>query len=287
MKNSNAYLVFKTNIGDLTFELFTEKAPLAVQQLKKISDHQAFKGVTLFRIVPGVVIQFNDILHKSPALSSEELKNYRDIPLENKTGEFIKGSLALAHEPNNENSGHSSISIQLKNQDHLNGKFTLLGRVFESDDFLNEVQKIPLNGELPLYSVSVLETQFFNHETEFKKKYQKSLMKELVVVPIPQKTQIAVDSNVIEYNQWNGDFLMILILVSVTIADLFLRKNFMKWGRLFIAVGILSSALSLLLKIPHQNALNEVGMLKSTLSFLLILFSLWELGKFELPEVKK
>ncbi len=57
-------VVFKTNFGDIELELFTDKAPVTVENFKKLVGEGFYDGVKFHRIIKGFMIQGGDPLTK-------------------------------------------------------------------------------------------------------------------------------------------------------------------------------------------------------------------------------
>ena len=50
-------VVFSTSLGDITIELYPDKAPVTVENFLKYVDDGFFDGTIFHRVIPGFVIQ--------------------------------------------------------------------------------------------------------------------------------------------------------------------------------------------------------------------------------------
>jgi cyclophilin family peptidyl-prolyl cis-trans isomerase len=282
----NPYLVFQTNLGDLTFELFQKEAPLTVNQLKLLAESGAFMGIGIFRVIPGSVVQAHDVFHRIPALTSSELQKFRYLPVENKSAKHLRGALALARNPDDPNTGHSSISIQLQANAALDGKYTLFGSVYEGWDVLEQIQRVPRTGEMPQHSITVQKAIYFSSGAELKQYTRNPTKEVLVMIQAPAPQNSAVEPSVIQFIS-SPSFLILISLFLLTLSLVFLRSGRPAWVRMVLSILVLLFSMFILGSIPRTVPLGVLDSVKSVFAFGFILYSIWELGKFEQPKFKQ
>ena len=60
MAENKVYAVFKTNNGDFTVELFPDKAPITVENFRKLAESNFYDGTIFHRIIGDFMIQGGD-----------------------------------------------------------------------------------------------------------------------------------------------------------------------------------------------------------------------------------
>lgn len=123
----------KTEKGDIVIELFPDVAPLAVNSFIFLSHHDWFDGVTFHRVIPGFVAQAGDpsgtgFGGPGYAFDNEIAPDLRfDRP----------GMVGMAN--SGPGSNGSQFFITLGPAPHLDGGFTIFGRVIEGMSVVNSL----------------------------------------------------------------------------------------------------------------------------------------------------
>ncbi|MCH4167542.1 MAG: peptidylprolyl isomerase [Megasphaera sp.] len=60
MADNKLYAIFKTNNGEFTVELYPDKAPITVDNFKKLAESGFYDGTIFHRIIPEFMIQGGD-----------------------------------------------------------------------------------------------------------------------------------------------------------------------------------------------------------------------------------
>lgn len=83
----NPVIVFSTSMGDITVELFADKAPITVKSILDYVDAGFYDGTVFHRVIPGFVIQGGGM---TPQLEQKKtrapIKNEADNGLKNERG---------------------------------------------------------------------------------------------------------------------------------------------------------------------------------------------------------
>ena len=146
--------LIKTNLGDITVELYPEQAPLSVANFINYVESDFYSGIIFHRVIPGFMAQtggFNENLEKQ--ISGKPVINEAKNGLRNE-----RGTLALAR-TNNPNSATSQFFINLKNNNFLNRSgsspsqagYAVFGRVVAGMDVVDKIAKQP-TGKKKYYS---------------------------------------------------------------------------------------------------------------------------------------
>ena len=124
--SDNPVIEVETVRGKIQIELYSDVAPYTVNSFLKLIEKKFFNGLTFHRVIPDFVIQGGD-----PTGSGWGGPDYL-IPSEDNSLPYITGSLGVA--TSGFDTGSSQFFICHSEQPHLNGNYTLFGRVIEGMD---------------------------------------------------------------------------------------------------------------------------------------------------------
>ncbi len=124
------FLVMKTSLGTMVFQFFEADAPKTTAQIKRLVAAGFYDGKDFYRVVKGHVIQAGG--GGAPALPPEFNKN-----------PHLFGTLGLGR-TGDENSGDSEIYVCVAPRPHLDGKYTVFGRLIEGQDVLRRIAEVPV-----------------------------------------------------------------------------------------------------------------------------------------------
>jgi cyclophilin family peptidyl-prolyl cis-trans isomerase len=123
--------VIRTEKGDIRVRLFTDEAPLTVNNFVFLAREGFYDGLTFHRVIEGFVAQAGD-----PTGTGAAGPGY-DLEVEALSDSFPEGVLAMAkpQEAGRPNNG-SQFFFTLSPQPTFEGKFTVFGEVIEGMDVL-------------------------------------------------------------------------------------------------------------------------------------------------------
>lgn len=154
---SNTTVIMKTNMGDITIELFTKDAPITAGNFLKLIREDFYDGVKFHRVIDGFMVQSGDPLSKNDALASRWGTGGPGYSIQD---EFIpgfsnvRGTLSMAN--SGPNSGGSQFFINTVDNVFLDNKHAVFGRVtagMEVVDAISKVEKAP--GDRPVSPVTI------------------------------------------------------------------------------------------------------------------------------------
>ncbi|OGD21335.1 MAG: hypothetical protein A2W03_03850 [Candidatus Aminicenantes bacterium RBG_16_63_16] len=129
-RSSRKIYFIQTNLGTMTLELFETEAPRTVAQFKRLVQEGFYDGKDFYRVVRGHVIQAGG--GDAPSL-----------PPEFNTRPHVFGTLGLGR-VGDEWSGDSEIYICVAPRPHLDGRYTVFGRLTEGLDVLEKIANVPV-----------------------------------------------------------------------------------------------------------------------------------------------
>ncbi len=145
------YAIFNTNQGKITVQLFEKKSPKTVANFVGLADGSKewtdpksnkkqkkpfYNGIIFHRVIPGFMIQTGDPMGTGiggPGYQFED--EFSDLKFDR------PGRLAMANSGPNTNG--SQFFITEGATTHLNNKHTIFGQVYEGQDIVQKIARVP------------------------------------------------------------------------------------------------------------------------------------------------
>lgn len=152
MDNSNTRVKLETNHGDIVIELYLEQMPITAGNFKKLVEEGFYDGVIFHRIIDGFMLQGGDPTGTGtggPGYSIKDEFTGTEIDQNN------RGTLSMAN--SGPNTGGSQFFINLVNNNFLDGKHPVFGRVVEGMETVDKIAKVQTApGDRPLEDVVIV-----------------------------------------------------------------------------------------------------------------------------------
>ena len=145
--NTN-YIMTVTNggepMGTIELELFPELAPKHCRNFDSLVWHGCYDSTAFHRVIPGFMIQGGDPNSKNKPKNTWGTgdPSQRKIPAEFNETKHVPGILSAAR-TNDPNSATSQFFICVADAPHLNGQYTVYGRVVSGMDVVNKIVNVP------------------------------------------------------------------------------------------------------------------------------------------------
>lgn len=152
---SGMYAIFNTTQGKITIQLFEKESPKTVANFVELAEGSKewtdpvsktkvkkpfYTGLIFHRVIPSFMIQGGD-----PTGSGMGGPGYQFEDEFNSSLKFDKpGRLAMANAGPNTNG--SQFFITEGAPDHLNNRHTIFGQVFEGQDIVRKIARVPRDG---------------------------------------------------------------------------------------------------------------------------------------------
>lgn len=136
-------VVFSTNYGDFTLELYPDKAPITVENFLSYVDSGFYDGTIFHRVIPGFVIQGGGFTEDMQQKRTQApIKNEADNGLKN-----LRGTLSMAR-TSDINSATSQFFVNLKDNaflDHGSRDFgyAVFAKVVDGMDVVDKIAAVP------------------------------------------------------------------------------------------------------------------------------------------------
>src|SRR3990172_1174455 len=158
-------VVLKTSMGEIEIELYSKDAPKHAANFKKLVSEKFYDGTTFHRVITGFMIQGGDPNSKDADKSNDgQGGSGYTIPAEIKM-KHEKGSVAAARlgdqaNPKRESSG-SQFYIVTGEASHLDGQYTVFGKVIKGMDIALKIEKVEKDGaDNPVKKVTIEKAYF-------------------------------------------------------------------------------------------------------------------------------
>lgn len=146
--------VLVTSFGEITVELFPEKAPNHVRNFLRLAQLGAYEGVAFHRIVPGFVIQTGFLQTRHRPASQRVERYVQTLEPEFNDTLHIPGIVSMAHgdDPASANTSFFIVTGIASSLDH---NYTAFGHVVDGMQVVKAIEAVPTDGETPLARVDL------------------------------------------------------------------------------------------------------------------------------------
>jgi peptidylprolyl isomerase len=131
--------------GTVEIELLPEAAPQHVERLKALARDGAYDGVAFHRVIEGFMAQTGDVEFGTRAAyaggrAGTGGSDLPDLPAEFSDQHFEKGTVGMARAMD-PNSANSQFFIMFAPAPHLDGQYTVVGRVIAGQDVIDAIRR--------------------------------------------------------------------------------------------------------------------------------------------------
>jgi peptidyl-prolyl cis-trans isomerase B (cyclophilin B) len=139
--------VIETKFGNIVIEFYEQDAPKTVANFKKLAREGFYNGTTFHRVIPGFMIQGGDPLSKDDDRTNDGTGGpgytiEAEIKRPHKRGTVATARLPDSVNPEKRSSG-SQFFINVKDNDFLNGNYTVFGNVIAGMDVADKIVAVP------------------------------------------------------------------------------------------------------------------------------------------------
>jgi cyclophilin family peptidyl-prolyl cis-trans isomerase len=139
--------VIETKFGKIVVEFYDKDAPKTVANFVKLAKEGYYNGTTFHRVIPGFMIQGGDPNSKDDDRSNDGTGGpgytvEAEIKREHKRGTLATARLGDEVNPEKRSSG-SQFFINVKDNDFLNGNYTVFGNVIAGMDVADKIAGVP------------------------------------------------------------------------------------------------------------------------------------------------
>lgn len=126
-------LYLELSSGRVVIEMYPDAAPKHVARIKELARQKFYDGIVFHRVIPGFMAQTGDPTGTGTSGSGQKL------PAEfSKDLSFDRGTIGMARTAD-PNSGDSQWFICFAPAPHLNGQYTIWGKVIEGMELVDKI----------------------------------------------------------------------------------------------------------------------------------------------------
>ncbi|CTQ32866.1 peptidylprolyl isomerase [Jannaschia rubra] len=130
--------------GTITIDLLEDVAPEHVAQITELAESGAYDGVVFHRVIDGFMAQTGDVQYgrggSDLSLAGTGGSDRPDLAAEFSDQPFEAGTVGMARSAN-PNSANSQFFIMFAPASHLDGQYTVVGRVTDGMDVVNAIKR--------------------------------------------------------------------------------------------------------------------------------------------------
>ena len=145
-KENTLYLDLSS--GRVVIQMLPDIAPKHVARIKQLVREGFYNGIIFHRVIPGFMAQTGDPTGTGTGGSGKKL------PAEFSNEPFVRGAIGMAR-TQDPNSGDSQFFIMFAPAPHLNGQYTVWGKVIQGMEFVDKIAP----GEPPAHPDKIIKMQ--------------------------------------------------------------------------------------------------------------------------------
>jgi len=130
--------------GTITIDLLEDVAPGHVERITALADAGAYDGIVFHRVIDGFMAQTGDVengrIGGDMRMAGTGASDRSDLEAEFSDVSFEAGVVGMARS-SDPNSANSQFFIMFAPAPHLNGQYTVVGRVTDGMDVVNAIKR--------------------------------------------------------------------------------------------------------------------------------------------------
>ncbi len=144
-KSSKEVGIIETDFGKIVIEFLPDVAPKHVANFKKLASSGFYDSTTFHRVIPGFMIQGGDPNSRDDDRSNDGMgqPGQPNVPAEFSKMNHKRGIVSAARRGDDINSATSQFFICVADVPHLDGKYSIFGRVIEGMDVVDKIVRVP------------------------------------------------------------------------------------------------------------------------------------------------
>lgn len=146
IKDPENTILMELKDGTVVIELLADVAPQHTDRMKTLARAGAYDNVCFHRVIDGFMAQTGDVQHGNMEdgfnirMAGTGSSEHGDVPAEFSKLPHSRGTLGAARSANPD-SANSQFFINFKDNDFLNGQYTVYGRVIEGMEHVDAIVK--------------------------------------------------------------------------------------------------------------------------------------------------
>ena len=151
MTNANTKVLLETTEGNITIELYSQDMPITAGNFQKLVEQKVYDGTIFHRVIPDFMIQGGD--PTGTGYGDPKIPNIKDEFKGKQKND--RGTIAMANA--GPNTGSSQFFINLVDNNFLDGKHPVFGKVVEGMEVVDAIADVETNSQdRPLDEVKII-----------------------------------------------------------------------------------------------------------------------------------
>jgi cyclophilin family peptidyl-prolyl cis-trans isomerase len=151
-------VVMKTSLGEVTIELYADKAPISVKNFLEYVDAKFYDGTTFHRVIPTFMIQgggFTPDMQQKPTRAP--IKNEAGNGLKNTAGTIAMARTGVVDSATSQFfiSTVDNVSLDHRDETQPNFGYAVFGKVVGGMDVVKKIAAVPTTSKPPFQNVPV------------------------------------------------------------------------------------------------------------------------------------
>lgn len=134
-RDNSISVILELKSGEVMLELWPDVAPNHVERITGLVEEEFYHGIVFHRVIEGFMAQTGD-----PTGTGTGGSNYPDLAAEFSDESFKRGVLGMARS-SNPDSANSQFFIMFDDASHLDGKYTVFGRVASGMELIDALKR--------------------------------------------------------------------------------------------------------------------------------------------------
>lgn len=153
MADTATKVLLKTNMGDITIELYSDM-PITTGNFENLAKKGVYDGVIFHRIIDGFMIQGGD--PTGTGMGDPNIPNIKDEYTDSSKNN--RGTISMANR--GPNTGSSQFFINLVDNNYLDSKHPVFGKVIDGMDVVDKMAKVSTDSnDKPLEDVKIIKAE--------------------------------------------------------------------------------------------------------------------------------
>ena len=146
IKDPENTIIMEVKDGRVVIELLPDVAPKHTARIKELARAGKYDNVAFHRVIEGFMAQTGDVQHANMEKGWDARRagtggsDLPDLPAEFSRLPHARGSIGAARSQN-PNSANSQFFINFKDNDFLNGQYTVYGQVIEGMEHVDKITR--------------------------------------------------------------------------------------------------------------------------------------------------
>ena len=143
--SENTKVALETTQGTIVIELYTGQMPITASNFVKLVNEKFYDGVIFHRVIDGFMIQGGDPTGTGAGGPGYKIKDeFTGSDLDKN----LRGTVSMANA--GPNTGGSQFFLNLLDNNFLDGKHPVFGRVVEGMDVVDKIAQVKTDGDPPI-----------------------------------------------------------------------------------------------------------------------------------------